>query len=352
MKILLSTLVAAAVAAGVAGAAVQQPSHAFWTTGRVTGLAADGNRVAIGTTALKNACDRVIVWNPFTRANERWATRTNCGAGTDTSGGQALREVALAGTRVAWLESISGNNQELTLRTATLSRPSTRDLVFAVNGNGAGGDPTGQYVGETHGDGDLLAFRTWTVCAPDIPNPPCSQPKSGAAPTLWRATATSKAQVTKAAGTLVAVDAGRLAVRSGVEVTLFDSAGHVVRTIATTPGAGGTALNGTQLATVDGSTLSVYSTTTGTLTKTIALPRSGKLLDLQSGIALVQLGDRELRVVRISDGRDRVLATAASTLAGGQLESAGAWYAWNVRSGKTLGRVAFLSWTQVLAKLR
>jgi len=367
-RAVLAALAIAATLAGATGSAASATAttRTLWTTGSVSSLSADGSWVSVGTTRLTKLCDRVVVWNAVARRSIHWAAHTNCPGG-GTSGGQALLGATLAGTRVAWLESVAGNNQDLSIYSASLvGSLKAKQAAFAENGNGAGGDPEGNYVGNLAGDGTLLAFNSWHWCDDRTgsemppPQPPCTLATKGVvAPALWRITSTGgKAAVRSGASSyeLVAADSGRLAVldRTGARVTILNATGGLVRTVVVKPGTHrGIALNQAQLAVLTGGTLDVYSTTTGTLVKTLALTGAApRLTDLQSGIAVYTTG-RQVHAVRISDGRNRVAATAPAALAGApQLESAGLWYGYNLASGKTRGRVVYLPWASVLAKLR
>ena len=348
--------------AGGSAASTAAP-RTLWTTGTVAGIAADGARVAVSTTQLPKLCDRVVVSNPVARTSIHWSAQTNC-PGDGTSGGQALLGAALAGTRIAWLEAAGGNDQELMIRTASLTGVKKAKLVaFQTNGNGAGGDPEGGYLGNLHGDGSLLAYNSWQFCNDHTgvelpPRPPCTLLTKGIiAQKLWKTTSSGGESLVKTGPLsypLVAADGGRLAVQddAAAKVTILDAAGHVLKTIAIKPGSHrGTALNGAQLAVLTGATIDVYSTQTGA--PTTSLPASGAapaLTDLQSGLALYTTG-RQVHAVRLSDGRNRVVATSPTALRGAQLESTGLWYAYNLASGTTRGRVVFLPWAAVQTAL-
>ena len=338
------------------GGAAPAAGRTLATAGRIVALSADGPRVAVATTGLARACDRVVLWNPAARTAGRWSAHTNCGGGA-TSGGQALEEVALAGTRALWVESIAGNDQELALWSA---RPGQRPamLAFVANGNGAGEDPAGDYLGHLHADGTLAAFDTWHVCDRIPPDaaaaPPCAPGQVGLQ-TLWRVTPAGKRAIRRAPDTtfVAAVDAGRIAVQhDDGSVTLFSSSGSPTKTIAVPDGTfAGLALRGTQLAVVRNGALEIYSTTTGALVARIALRASPAptLRDLDAGLAVVTAG-RTVRVVRVSDGRNRVWA-APTAVVGAQLERPGLWYAYDV-AGRTRGRVVFVPRAQIVARLR
>jgi hypothetical protein len=355
---LVALVLAAATAAvlGATGAASPARTRTLATEGAVSALSADGARVAVSTTGLAHACDRVVLWNAPLRSSARWAAHTNCGGGRQTSGGQRLTEVALAGARPLWVESISGNDQELALWSATPGhKPSM--LAFATNGNGASEDPAGDYLGHVHADGTLAAFNTWRVCPGIIGTlPPICPPRTVTMQTLWRVTPGGQQSIRRRPDTtfVAAVDAGRIAVQhADGSVTLFSASG-VPKTQIAIPGGrfAGLALSGNQLAVIRDGSLEVYSTATGALTKRIALPATPAptLRDLDAGLAVYTAG-RIVHVVKVATGRNRAWSTPTTTV-DAQLEKTGLWYAYNRASGPAHGRVVFVPRALVAARLR
>jgi hypothetical protein len=230
-------------------------------------------------------------------------------------------------------------------------------LAFATNGNGAGEDPAGDYLGRVHADGTLAAFNTWRVC-PGISGalPPICPPRTTTQQTLWRVTPGGKQTIRHAADTLyvAAVDAGRIAVQHpDGSVTLFSASGAPLAQIAVPGGRlAGLALSGKQLAVIRDGALEVYSTATGTLTKRIGLPATPPptLRDLDAGFAVYTAG-RTVHVVKVAIGRNRAWSTPTTTVAA-QLEQPGLWYAYNRASGASRGRVVFVPRVLVAARLR
>jgi hypothetical protein len=65
-------------------------------------------------------------------------------------------------------------------------------------------------------------------------------------------------------------------------------------------------------------------------------------LDAHSGIAAYAVG-RTVHVLRLADGKDAVLASAARAISGLQVEAAGVAYAYNtVRGTRDVGNLAFV----------
>src|SRR5581483_7510259 len=154
-----------------------------------------------------------------------WDAHVGCPGGA-TSGGAALPEVTLAGTRVAWVESVAGNNRDLVLWTATPGRKPVQ-AAFAENGMGASEQPDGDYLGNVFGHGSLLVYDTWRVCAVIPPGveddvaipcpqqpapPPATEAHVPTRETLWRLGARPVALRMKPdVLRVVGVDGGRIA---------------------------------------------------------------------------------------------------------------------------------------------
>jgi hypothetical protein len=89
----------------------------------VLALAFDGSSVAYATGRSGGDCNRVFVWNLSTRAVTKLGRRTHC---IETSTGNAIGSVAIAGRRVLWLHFAGGNRRNYTIWTATTTSPSPR----------------------------------------------------------------------------------------------------------------------------------------------------------------------------------------------------------------------------------
>jgi hypothetical protein len=324
------------------------------TSAPVSALAADGGLVAVETLPRLRECGDVLVWDARRRTSRRWNTHTNC------KGNSALPylatgedELALAGTRVAWLQTVSaGQTARTTLWTATLRDPSARKLATAEAGTD---DISGRYLGHLHGDGTLLAYNRWTFCEEGSDHPACGPGAPRLRQSLYRIDSGGKTAIVPgvASAALTWVDRSRL-VTGFDPIQLFDRSGRLLQTVTTGPqDRHGLALSATRLALVDrGQTLQVYDTRTGSLAQTwpvISYAGSvARLTDLQDGIALYLVA-RQVHVLRITDGRDRTLAVSPGHLAGAQIEKAGVWFAYNTAARH--GRVVFVPWTSVRSTL-
>ena len=102
-------------------AASAAPIRSVTTPAPVLDLAFDGSRVAYAVGRSSGDCNRVYVWNLVTRGVSRLGRKTHC---EQTSTGNSIASLAIAGTRVLWLHYAGGNSRDWSLWTATTTRPS------------------------------------------------------------------------------------------------------------------------------------------------------------------------------------------------------------------------------------
>ena len=313
----LVTVMGAGVAA--AGPTASAPGPSRWTlqtSAPVSALAADGGLAAVETRPRVHGCGQVFVWDARRQTSRRWSTHTNCAGSAGLPYLQTGQdELALAGTRVAWLETVTLDpDARTTLWTATLREPRARKLATAEAG--AASDLSGRYLGHLHGDGMLLAYNRWTYCEQFSDQPGCGPGAPRLRESLYRIDGGGKAALVPvvANAALTWVDGGRLA--TGFDpIQLFDRSGRLLQTVTTGPqDRHGLALGGRQLALVNhGETLEVYDTRTGSPAQTWPVvsyaASAARLVDLQDGIALYLVA-RQVHVLRIADGRDRTLAVS------------------------------------------
>ncbi|MGD0167029.1 MAG: hypothetical protein ABSC51_07045 [Gaiellaceae bacterium] len=353
--------------------------------GTITEISADGSRVAAVETAT-NACFKIVVWNTATKKTVRFKTGVNC-----PGDGGAMNEVpgiALAGTRVAWIEGVGGNDLELSVHSRVLgARKSAMVSAYTSNGNGAGEQPDGGYVENVVGHGGLLVYNSWSVCSAVPAREPaedwlatCVQPAPadreiliysdqrlekivGSKSVVIRSSPDAQAPYSYDVGRItaqqtlaaVAVDAGRVAVQapSGA-VTLLSATGVVLKQIAVPVGSfSGTALQGSQLVTLRNGNLEVYDVASGSLTKTIPLAAGSPkpvLRDLTDGLAVYVRG-LAVHVVRLSDGKKLTITVPGAGPVDAQIESTGLYYSYNLSKAGKHGRIVFLPFAQLLTKL-
>jgi hypothetical protein len=354
----LAVLAALIVAAG-SGQAGSSATQVFDVTGTVTSIAADGPRVAI---AVRNpgGCDRAVVWTAPGTASQTYVSKTSCAG----SAFHRLTEIAIAGNRVEWVSTVGGNFQDMELEAATLGKPQISQIMYAENEAGAAGGVDGDWIGRLYGDGTLLVFNTWHECALSRPegSPPCAQGLLAGGTvytkqTLWKLVGLRKARIRSGADAygVVAVDSGRVAlqsVRDGSIIVVNDHGGLLTSGVITAGTNAGTAMQGTQIVTLRGSTMQVWDPATGHLNGSVSLPAGAGtpvLRDLQNGVA-VYLRGRAVHVVRLADSKDVVFVVAGRRAVDAQIENSGLFYAYNALTGSTRGRVVFVPWTELQQK--
>jgi hypothetical protein len=354
LRPLHALLAAAVLGAFVAGAArgadpsSPRTSHirpqSVFRTDRILMLAADGPRAAV-VTRKKHRCGQVIVWT----APGRRVSRFGLGAlGCNSDG---VGELALGGGQVAWIEKGGGNDLELGLEAARLPRGHRKQLDFDVNGDRAGGDPAGGWVGNLVGAGALLAYNRWTVVCDQPSGYECGDGDPHLRLTQERLVELANGRrKTVGAGqgvySLAAAGGARLAViradgvatmtATGAQAAFVPASGETVRAVG---------LSAAALGLERSSTLDLYDPATGAPQKSIPLQSAAslQLVGLTQKYALLRRGAR-IAIVRLSDGLVVTLvpARAPSSFVGARLTEAGLFYAYDLRGGRDPGRVAFV----------
>jgi len=344
----LAAVVALAVAASFGQAGVSA-SRVFSVPGPVTAIAADGPRVAIAVRS-PGGCDHVVVWTTPGTASQTYAAKASC-AGSAVHG---ITEIAIAGNRVEWVATEGGNLLDMTLEAA-----------FGENAAGAEGGIDGDWIGRLYGDGTLLVYNTWHECALSRAEgqAPCDQGllSGGTVYTnqkLWKLVGVTKARIRSGedAFEAVAVDSGRVAlqgVRDG-SVIVVDSHGHRLTSGAITGStSSGTAMQGTQVVTLHGTTMQVWDASSGHLNGSVTLPAGAGaplLRDVQNGLA-VYLRGRAVHVVRLADSKQAAFVVPGRRAVDAQIEAPGLFYAYNATGGSSRGRVVFVPWADLQRKL-
>lgn len=350
----LATIAVVSFATAAPGAA---ESRTLATRGPVIALAADGERVALvvrssSSDPSNDPCTGVVVWEPTRRRVVR-LQRPRCNWGT----GRGTEGVALAGTRVAWLNTDGGNTRETIVLTAPLARPSPVRVAYVFSANLA----SGMFARDPVGDGTLLAFTVDRRCDPDgeINGRPQDQCPPGRKPgyvleaTVWRVAGRGDcpnsfdppvfrcSRVAEADGELsvLAVDARRIAVRTRSGLSLLTAGGAVLQEFAVTARAA--ALSGNRLAVRTASAVEVYDTGSGQRTARFAAARHLRLEDLDRDILVTALG-RTVTLRRLGTGRTTTIRAGGTARA--QLERPGLF----VAAGR---RVTFTPMRDVLRRL-
>jgi Tol biopolymer transport system component len=299
--------------------------------GRIYELAADGGLAVVVVHSEPRICAGIEAWEPNRRRVVRLQRQ---GCGDHGSVYEPAHGLAVAGRRVAWLEVSGGNTTQTQVKMATLERPAPANLA---EGNADSGSETGTWASEPLGDGTLLAFTVEDRCEVGPPEPGnsdrCSPSrKTSVVTTVWRVGGQERcgppasfqrpgcARVAQAESKLIllAVDAGRIAVRTHEGVRLLTASGKVLRDFSVE--ADTAALSGTRLALRTAGAVEIYDTVSGQRTGRFPVPNGVTLQDLEGDI-LVTASGQTATLQRLGDGRTVTLHTVG--LAKAQLEQPG-----------------------------
>lgn len=91
----------------------------------VLALEQDGSRIAYAVGRSASDCNRVYVWDITTRGVSKLGRRAHC---QQTSTGNAIAAVSIAGRRILWLHYAGGNIRDWSLWTATTTKPAPMRL--------------------------------------------------------------------------------------------------------------------------------------------------------------------------------------------------------------------------------
>jgi hypothetical protein len=341
------------------GALPGQREATFSTRGLITHLAADGNRVALMTTKIRAACDRVVVWTPPGRRST--SVKTRACPGDEGAIPSEVIELALGAGQVAWIEQAGGNTLDLFVEVAKLPGGRAKLISHLNNGYGAGGDPTGEWAGRLLGGGALLVYNRWNLICTLPLNAGCDLGDPGLRvidPKLVRLIAGRGRVVARGpdAYPLGAVGGGRMAIESDGTVNVLATNGArvvIVPAVKDDPPKE-IALCRAWLAIERESTLDLYDPVTGKRAKSIALGSAAalQLVGVTSKLALL-LGPRRFGFVRLGDGKvisRTVRSGIAASVVDARLTAAGLFYAYNVRRTPAKGRVVFEPTSDLLAR--
>ena len=339
-----------ALAAGAAGA--PPPAKVRPAAGPIESLAMDGSRIAYdvrGNLAPGDPgsrCNKVYAWNVATGSLTTVSGKGTCDADI-TSTGAGVAELAVAGSRVAWIVNQGGNSEKSDeLYTALLPKPKERRLAGVVRtGGGAYGEPwVGGWIGGLSGSGTLLAVNHWSTADGGVVDTARLRTITSGLRTIASGPQTLQASSTD--GTRIAV------LHEDGSVALYSSSGKALRRVQPSAPAE-VALGGGYLAVLTkANTIEVYSASTGKRLFTRHPAKGAASLDVEGGLAVYlapKAGGRQLRtvhVLRLKTAKDTVLTTQARGIVDVQIEAPGVAYA--VYTAGYKGAVVFVPMSRVL----
>ena len=331
----LAVLVLAALTGSAAARQAPLPKpKAKSTPGRIEALAMDGSRVAYDVAAgsgPKARCNAVFVWNVARNTTTRVSSRQTCGADS-TSTGAGVREVALAGGRVAWIVNQGGNSESGDyLYISTVARTGERVLATAFRTGDTSGVLTGNWLGGLVGAGSFLALDHWATDS-----------HGAVSSARLRRIGSKLADLAEGAETMTArsTDGRQVAVlRTDGTVGLYSTRGTLLRTV-TPSTAVEVALRRDYLAVLTTTrTLEVFNSHSGRKLRSWHVAAGAAHLDLAAGLAAYATG-RRVHVIRLSTGKSVFGARTAATVSAVQLEPTGLAYA--LQRGDRPGTVVFV----------
>jgi hypothetical protein len=327
----------------------KSPAKTRHTQAAVEALTIDGNRIAydVGST-LGKANNRVFVWNVRTGRTTKVSgkhTRTV----DDSSTGSGVFQLALAGTRVAWLANVGGNSEgDDYLFTSSVTKPKERQIATVMrNGDNCPGRSlhcAGQWLGGLVGSGSSISLNRWTTDDGGVVTDGGLYALSGA---TMKSVATGPDTVQAAAA-----DRGRVAVlRADGSVGLYTSDGSFLRTVDSL-GATAVALSGHSLVVLTKTRmLESYYAPSGTPSKLFSVQGSQapRNLDVQGTIAIYTIGG-SVHALNLGNRKDRVVGKLRRGIGAARISSAGLVYSSNRFASK--GTLVFIPFARVAAAVR
>jgi len=331
-----------AVAAVLACGTVEASSSASRATAlvtqrRVVGLAAGGAHVAVHLQwKLKSGvvCDSVLFWRPGGKVSRV------AGRGCDGDGPSSYFDaLTLAGTRLVWVNHFYGNfSYCYGPFTATLRALKPVRVPNGVCDRLDGGqDSSWDFAAAGH----LLVAHSYEFGYCGGP-PECDTRgpyQTGVTLYSFAGKRFSKIASLPAFAQLRDVDGGRILLQQDQTLQLVDTRGAPLASVQLAERPAAALLSGTDLVAAVGGSLLDYDPATSGLRATWPMAPHGRLGGLVGGRAMYVAGT-QLHLLRLSDGKDRVVATVPwLALARAQLTSAGLFFAAN---GHGAGTVTFV----------
>ena len=337
--LLLATLVVALPAQGA-----EPVPRVKNTKGEIESIAMDGPRVAYAVSG-GSGCTKVIVLNVLTRAAAVASGPKTCDA-DNSSTGAGVREIAIAGLRVAWIVNQGGNSESNDyLYTATLGGARERLVSSAFRSGDVDGILAGAWTGHLVGAGDRIAVNRFTTNTEGTITQASLQRLDAGLSTLALGIPSLYA---------ASLDLHRVAVlRTDQKVAIYDTETRKLLLTIAPSSAREIALRKDYLVVLTRTkTLEVYNSHTGVRLKTWPVAAGASRLDVHSGIAVYAVW-RTVFEIRLADGRDGPLVTAPRAIEGLEIEAPGVVYAYNTFKGlEDVGNLAFVPLRQATSLLR
>ena len=318
-----------------ASAAPGPVAHVKNTNGWIESIAMDGPRLAYAVEG-GSTCTRVFVWNVRTQSAALVSGKGTCGADSTSTGG-GVTQIAVAGTRLAWLVNTGGNTESTDdLYTSSLPGWKERKVASAFRSGNVDGTLRGSWLGGLVGGGDRIALNQFTTDASGTVATAALQRLDVRLATIAAGKTTLRA---------ASLDRHRIAVlRSDQKVALYDSdnSGRLLLTVAPSSAREVVLRQDYIVVLTRTRTLEIFNANTGAPVKTLAVAAGAARLDVHSGVAAYAVG-RTVHVLRLSDGKDAILATAPRAIQGLEVEAPGIAYSYNTVKGiKDVGNLAFV----------
>jgi len=363
---LVATVVAVSAvhAAQSAPALVQVTPHELRLSQPLAALAAGGGRAAFAF------CNQLVgTWRPGATNVTRLGpvAQWTC---PPPRGLERTFSMALAGNRVAWAVSAGGNVYSNLVFLVVLSHPHTLTVAAETDYCCRGLDADPNRMGDVYGEGGFIVFSSRVKCGDGPGAPACAGPgRTVVSQTVWKlrqpplsAPCVNKpgpcVELTSSAPNAtvrpLAVSAGRVLLLNNGILELRNTSGLSTRQFAGVPAVmrGADLMSNRVLVLVPGK-LRVYNAYTGALVRTRPLPNvtsagvcgmppcpvvALQMLDAARGLVAYTLAGK-LHLLRLRDGRNRVVARAADARFG----STGLFYAYSAPA-PWVSRIHFVPW--------
>lgn len=348
--LLLAIYIPIALCAATVAPAAPAGERVMGVAGSVEGISADAGWVAISSHLESGGrvCDRAAAWRPASGAVVRFGRPGQCRE-DDGSYDDAVVDLHLAGGRTLFTSYSYGNHAYCdAVWTATIGAQ-TPTRVRNAPCTGGWGDADQRF--EIAGSGSLIAVTSFVDCA----SAACLDEHGNQIPggsydiVLWRLSGTRLTRLAAVAdrSRLLSAEAGRIALLApDGTVVLRSASGRLLRTlpfgkreVVDAKLSGGTLVVRTR------SSIRILDAKTGSVIRTRTLAPGARVKDVEGELA-VYLRGRTIRVLRLSDGRDRAYKTVMG-LADVELERAGLSYAYNLRTSTKPGRVVLVPWADL-----